>query len=477
MATTYIKGIKASSGKSAAKTFSDCINYGTNPEKTDGGRLVLAYHCTPDLAPMQFIQNKSIYHANGGRIMRKDKDVLLYHMRQSFKPNEITPEEANRIGYELAMRFTKGKHAFVVSTHIDQEHIHNHIHFSAVDINAERKFHDFSFSAMALRRVSDFLCLENGLSIIRNPKQRSESFEHTKEIRQEKEESRITNRDILRTHITSVMKTEPKTFEEFRNALVKDFGWQYNERGKNISFTNEELKVKQPIRLRTDSLGEGFDQADIRAKIATQDFPKTTAPQNLLEQLEAIVHNQLQDGYKNRDAMSALSYLNDKNISSFENLDKRINFVLQRQTSTGNALRDTDNRISQIDALSYEIKNYNNGSKLYAQYNELAKKNPQAAKEFYEANRATLMLHQAARNYFEANGYGKSKGRQVPHPDTLKSERASLQKDRNKFATSYKNLGNQYKELQKARDVSRSLLQDRGRDLPQRNIEIDISGR
>ena len=96
--------------------------------------------------------------------------MIAYHLRQSFKPGEITPELANKIGYDLAMSLTKGKHAFIVCTHVDKQHIHSHIVFNSTAIDCTRKFRNFWRSSFAVRRISDMLCLENGLSVIAEPK-------------------------------------------------------------------------------------------------------------------------------------------------------------------------------------------------------------------------------------------------------------------------------------------------------------------
>lgn len=103
----------------------DRFDYGQNPDKTDGGELISCYECDYKTADAEFLLSKAKYKAVTGREQRKDADVLCYQIRQSFKPGEITPEEANRIGYETAMRWTKGKHAFFVATHTDRKHIHN----------------------------------------------------------------------------------------------------------------------------------------------------------------------------------------------------------------------------------------------------------------------------------------------------------------------------------------------------------------
>ena len=126
MATTRIIPLHAGKGRTVGKAISDIIDYVKNPEKTDHGRLITSYQCDSRVADAQFLLDKQTYAARTGR-MRGADDVIAYHLRQSFVPGEITPEEANRLGVELARRFTKGKHAFIVCTHIDKSHTHNHI--------------------------------------------------------------------------------------------------------------------------------------------------------------------------------------------------------------------------------------------------------------------------------------------------------------------------------------------------------------
>ena len=126
-----------------AEALGRVTDYVENPEKTNGGELVTAYQCN---------------------------SAIAYHLRQSFKPGEITPELANKIGYDLAMSLTKGKHAFIVCIHVDKQHIHSHIVFNSTTLDCSRKFKNFWGSSFAVRKISDLLCLENGLSVIENPK-------------------------------------------------------------------------------------------------------------------------------------------------------------------------------------------------------------------------------------------------------------------------------------------------------------------
>ena len=162
MAATRLIILHENKGKTILQAFKDRIDYAQNPEKTEKGDLISSYECDPKTAAEEFLLSKRNYEMKTG----KRENILGYQIRQSFLPGEITPEEANRVGYELAMSFTKGKHAFTVSTHTDRAHIHNHIIYSAVAIDEEKKFRNFWMSSRALQRASDRICLEHGLSII-----------------------------------------------------------------------------------------------------------------------------------------------------------------------------------------------------------------------------------------------------------------------------------------------------------------------
>lgn len=125
MATTRIISMHVNHGKTIADCLTARIDYSKNPDKAQGGELISAYQCDPKTADAEFLLSKRQYKTLTGR--EQQSDVIAYQVRQSFKPGEITPEEANRVGYEFAERFLKGRHAFFVATHTDKKHIHNHI--------------------------------------------------------------------------------------------------------------------------------------------------------------------------------------------------------------------------------------------------------------------------------------------------------------------------------------------------------------
>ena len=164
MATTRLIALHINKGKTVAQCLADRTDYSENAAKTEDGKYISAYACDAKTCDEEFLLSKRQYEHITGRTQAHD--VIAYQIRQSFKPGEITPEEANKVGYETAMRFTKGKHAFIVATHVDRAHIHNHIIFNSTTLDSTRKFRDFRLSGLALARLSDIVCLEHRLSVI-----------------------------------------------------------------------------------------------------------------------------------------------------------------------------------------------------------------------------------------------------------------------------------------------------------------------
>lgn len=159
MATTEIHAVN--------KTLGKAIKYIVNPKKTEQGLYVNSYGCTsdPDEAAAAFLQ---IRNAGTGR-----GKTLAQHLHQSFAPGEVTPDEAMKIGMELAEKYLKGEYQFVIATHVDKEHIHNHIIFNNVNYDNGRTFEYLenrgSQKWKRLREISDQICQEHGLSIVENP--------------------------------------------------------------------------------------------------------------------------------------------------------------------------------------------------------------------------------------------------------------------------------------------------------------------
>ena len=254
MATTRIMPLHVGKGRTESRAISDIIDYVANPQKTDNGKLITGYACDSRTADAEFLLAKRQYIAATGRVRGAD-DVIAYHVRQSFRPGEITPEEANRLGVEFAKRFTKGNHAFVVCTHIDKSHIHNHIIWSSVSLEYDRKFRNFWGSTKAVRRLSDTICIENGLSIVENPKLHGKSYNKWLG-----DQAKPSHRELLRVAIDNALSQSPANFEELLK-LLQESGCEVSKRGKSYR-----LKLSGWEKAaRMDSLGEGYGLEDLRA--------------------------------------------------------------------------------------------------------------------------------------------------------------------------------------------------------------------
>ena len=282
MATTRIMPLHVGKGRTESRAISDIIDYVANPKKTDDGRLITGYACDSRTVDAEFLLAKRQYIAATGRVRGAD-DVIAYHVRQSFLPGEITPEEANRLGVEFAKRFTKGNHAFVVCTHIDKSHIHNHIIWSSVSLEYDRKFRNFWGSTKAVRQLSDTICVENGLSIVENPKPHGKSYNKWLG-----DQAKPSHRELLRVAIDNALSQSPANFEELLK-LLQESGCEVSKRGKSY-------RLKLPgweKAARMDSLGEGYGLDDLQAVLSGK---KTHTPRKkIVTQAETQKVNLLVD--------------------------------------------------------------------------------------------------------------------------------------------------------------------------------------
>jgi hypothetical protein len=169
MATTRIIPLHVGKGWTVASALGRSVGYVENPYKTEQGEWVTSYECDPLIADAEFLFSKNQYAAITGRNQGAN-DVIAYHVRISFKPGETDAATANKIGYDLALKLTKGNYAFVCCTHTDRHHVHSHIVINSTSIDCTKKFRNFKGSSFAVRRIADHLCIENGLSIVTNPK-------------------------------------------------------------------------------------------------------------------------------------------------------------------------------------------------------------------------------------------------------------------------------------------------------------------
>lgn len=297
IATTRLISMHQNKGKSIVACLADRTDYAKNPDKTNDGELLSSYESNPKTVQAEFMLSKRQYDDITGR--KQASNVIAYQIRQAFKPGKITPELANKIGYELGMSFTKGNHAFIVATHIDKAHIHNHIIFNSTTLDCTKKFRDFLGSGRALAKISDRICLENSLSIIENSK-RSKAH-YGKWLGDNKP---LSHSDKLRQTIDEVLAQKPKSLDEFLK-LMQSASYE-NKSGKHFAFKG--AGQKKFIRLR--SLGEGYSEDEIKAiiesKAQQREVKKLAAKQpkwqeksvNLLVDIQAKLQQGKGKGYE-----------------------------------------------------------------------------------------------------------------------------------------------------------------------------------
>lgn len=290
----------------------------------------------------EFLLSKSKYKAITGRVQKWDEDILCYQIRQSFLPGEVTPEEANRIGYELGMSWTKGNHAFIVTTHIDKAHVHNHIYYNSTSLDYTRKFRNFWNSSFAIRRVSDRICLEYGLSIVKNPKPRSKGkFKNYGEWLGDNKPSTFQER--LRAQIDAALLQKPADFAAFLS-LMKAAGYEVKHgRGGSLSFRCP--GQERFTRCRASTLGEGYGPEDIRAVIegrAPLPSSRAVEPMKPGRRLNLIIdiQNRLQGKgpayerwakvFNLKQMAAALAYLQDNGLTEYEQLEKKAGEATER---------------------------------------------------------------------------------------------------------------------------------------------------
>lgn len=437
MAATRLIPMHVNKGKTIAQSLGDRTDYAKNPEKTDKGELVTGYQCDPMTVDEEFMLSKRQYEQITGR--RQRHEVIAYQIRQSFKPGEITPEEANRLGQELALRFTKGKYAFIVATHTDRAHVHNHIVFNSTSIDGTRKFKNFWLSSIALQKVSDLVCLENGLSVI-TPKPYRERTKRTDYPR------RVKNRDVLCEDIDAVLQKKPESFEAFLQELrALDYEIKY---GKHIS-----VKGKNQARfIRLSSLEEGYTEADLRAHFLGQQEHKprekrnnhaTARPFNLVIDIQSKLQNKgagyqrWASVYNLKQMSKTLLFLRDHKIESMEQLDQ----LVQQQTAKRDALissiQQSEKRLAEIGTLKKHIINY---SKTRATYEEYRKAG--YSKKFLEAHREEITIHKAAKAAFDELGV-----RKLPRVKDLSIEYAEVLAAKKQTYAEYRLAKNDAQEL------------------------------
>ena len=428
--------------RTVAQCLTDRTDYAKNPEKTQGGELVSSFACDPATVDAEFLFAKRQYRAATGRDQKND--VIAYQVRQSFKPGEVTPEEANRIGYEFAERFLKGKHAFIVATHTDRRHVHNHIIWNSTTLDCKGKFRDFLRSAMAVRRLSDLVCLEHRLSVIEKPKRGSLSYDKWLG-----NQAKPSQREQLRQAIDAALERRPADLDALL-ALLAGAGIEVQHRGKSISLRTGTGKKF----LRLDRLGEGYGETELRAVLAGEKVhtparrPAAGQPVqkvSLLVDIEARLRAGKGAGYARwaskfnlKQTAQTLAYLNQHELLDYRALSEKTAAATGRYHQLGEKIKAAEKRMAEIAVLRTHIVNYAKTREVYVAYRRAG-----YSKQFRAEHEADILLHQAAKRAFDELAVKK-----LPKMKDLQAEYAALLAEK-KAA---------YADYRKARDEMRELL-------------------
>ena len=401
MATTRIMTMHIGKGRTFGTAIRDIIDYVENPQKTDNGKLITGFAYDSRTADAEFALAKKQYITKTGRVRGAD-DVIAYHLRQSFVPGEITPEEANRIGCEMAERFTKGNHAFVVCTHIDKAHIHNHIIWAATNLECDRKFRNFWGSSKAVCRLNDTICIENGLSIVENPKPHRKSY--NKWLGEDKKPS---HRERLCLLIDEALKQKPADFDALVRLLV-EAGCEVSRRGKSMR-----MKAPGADRFaRMDTLSEGYDEPELRAVLSGQKEHtfkkkpiqgKPEKPVNLLVDIQAKLQAGKGAGYARwakvynlKQMAQTMNYLSEHGLVDYSVLAEKTTAAAVRYNGLSEQIKAAETRLAEIAVLKTQIINYAKTCEVYVAYHKAG-----YSKKFLTEHEADILLHKAAKKTFD----------------------------------------------------------------------------
>lgn len=439
LAATRLIPMRKNKGKSIGACLHNHTSYIQNPDKTEQGELVSSYQCSPLTVDEEFLLTKRLYEQTTGRSQKSD--VIAYQVRQSFKPGEVTPEEANRIGYEFAERFLKGKHAFIVATHTDRAHIHNHIIYNSTALDGTRKFKNFWLSTFAVQRLSDLICLEHQLSTIEYKPYR----ERQKRIVYPPKES---NRDRLCGIIDAILAEKPGDYEAFLQKLEQQ-GYEV-KRGKHTAVKGK--GQKRFIRFRT--LGTGYGEDEIKAVLEGkvkhhpyQKQPPKEQPFQLLVDIQGKMVEGKNIGYKKwatkfnlKEMSKTLLFLQEQKISSTEELRERAAAATERYHTMGDSIKAAEARLTEIAVLKTHIINYVKTRPVYDAYRKSG-----YSKKFLEAHREEITLHKAAKAAFDEANLKK-----LPKVKELDAEYAALLSQKKAAYPAYRKARDKMQELKKA---------------------------
>ena len=422
MAVTKIKAIRG--------TLSKAIAYILNPEKTDEKLLVSSYGCASETAAREFEWTRKIAEQKGMNPVR----IIARHVIQSFEIGEVTPELAHEIGKQFADEILGGKYEYVLTTHIDKDHVHNHLIFNAVDFVDYHAYKSYKRIYYDMREVSDRLCKENGLSVIPPSQNKGMSYKEYTEAKRGTSWKQKLKQTIDRLVITA------KDYDDFLR-LMQEAGYEIKP-GKYISFRAE----GQERFTRSKTIGENYTEERIKERIAGRTprrSQRQTTPKgiSLIGDIQERIRLIDSKGYEHKakltilkEAARTLNYLTDNNLLQYADLEKKVEDVHSSYDRTGKELKGVEARLREVQPLIKNISNYQRLKPVYDAFQKAKDKPGFKAKHeaelvIFEAARSTLLAMQGDEKLPSLKTLQAEQQRLLEEQQRLYDERAKLKKE------------------------------------------------
>jgi len=422
MAVTKIKAIRG--------TLSKAIAYILNPEKTDEKLLVSSYGCASETAAREFEWTRRIAGQKGMNPVR----IIARHVIQSFEIGEVTPELAHEIGKQFADEILGGKYEYVLTTHIDKDHVHNHLIFNAVDFVDYHAYKSYKRIYYDMREVSDRLCKENGLSVIPPSQNKGMGYKEYTEAKRGTSWKQKLKQTIDRLVITA------KDYDDFLR-LMQEAGYEIKT-GKYISFRAE----GQERFTRSKTIGENYTEERIKERIAgwtprrsqRQATPKCISLIGDIQERIRLIDSK---GYEHKakltilkEAARTLNYLTENNLLQYADLEKKVEDVHSSYDRTGKELKDVEARLREVQPLIKNISNYQRLKPVYDAFQKAKDKSGFKAKHeaelvIFEAARSTLLAMQGDEKLPSLKTLQAEQQRLLEEQQRLYDERAKLKKE------------------------------------------------
>lgn len=420
MAISNILPRKIMKNRTRQQSMEERHDYDQKAEKTRDGELLFSYMCSPETAAEEFEISKRLYDQLTGRSQPKGREVIMYRIIQSFKPGEVSPEEANQIAYELAMKFTGGQHQFVVATHVDKAHIHSHIEFNSTNLACDGKFKNVKNSYLVLRRLNDELCRAHGLSVIENPKEKT---------KQPGEESAVkygtSFKEQLRQAIDRILP-DCQSYEDFLEKMRAE-GYEVKQ-GKHLAFRAPgQVRFTRSFRLGDDYTREALqERCTIRRGSAAA--PERRAQRecrkvNLLIDIQAKLDAGKGPGFERwakifnlKEAAKTLNFLIENGLTDYDELTEKVEQTGAQFDAVSRRIKQLEAQMSEIAQLKFHIIQYSKTRDIYATY-----KRSRDKEGFLAEHAEEIALHEAAKSAFDALG-----GKPIPKVAQLSKQYADL---------------------------------------------------